>query len=224
MGWTSTLSPVNGSNTSALPLGVDQIYAIEGDNSLIVFSTVDGFNLVKEIAKNLDLPSRTVSVRMISIKVELVFAHAADVTASPVNFSLLATSPPVSVVSGSDAVRFYSLTKKMQNRLIMPTTMSTTNDCPVCFPMTQRIPFSTVNTIIMPNGESTTPQQNYQVLEKLVDGLATHQPRWYRDGRCGTAVARQPFVQKRLTLHRRAACPPSDERRHVCDWVGTDRR
>ena len=55
-----TLPPHN----PILPLGVERVYAVETENSLLVIATPNGFNLVKEIVKNLDLAPCEVSFRV----------------------------------------------------------------------------------------------------------------------------------------------------------------
>src|SRR6185437_7891033 len=50
----------NGGNQQQLPEGVDRIYALEGDNSLLVEATPDGFNRIRDIIKNLDIAPRQV--------------------------------------------------------------------------------------------------------------------------------------------------------------------
>ena len=168
LGWDNPHpSPSSGPGTSGLvtgnivPVGVDHVYAIEGDNSLLVFATADGFNVVKNIVMPLD-----VAPRQVTVKVEFLYASAADVDALGIDFNAVPTS--VEVVSGDDAVRLYSLAGKIKVRLIAPPMATTADDDPAFFPMRQFIPFSTVNTTIVPNGSAVTASQNYQSLENLL--------------------------------------------------------
>ena len=176
----------NGQNQTLLPEGVDRLYAIEGDNSLLVFSTVDGFNLVKEIVKNLD-----VAPRQVSIKVEFVTASVNDVDNFGINFSLIpvpslqgvfspATTNPNGVVggipasgpstflqfaSGNVAAQLYALLTKSRTKLVSAPIISTTNNVPAYINFTQTIPFQTQTQTIVPNGGvSTITQQNIQYI------------------------------------------------------------
>ena len=171
-----------------LPEGVDRLYAIEGDNSLLVFSTVDGFNLVKEIVKNLDI-----APRQVEIKVEFVTASVSDVDNFGINFSLIpvpnvqarftpaldstaggsgATTNPNSYLQftyGNIAGQLYALLQKTRTKLVSAPMISTTNNVPAYINFTQTIPFQTQNTTIVPNGGTvTTTQQNIQYINTFL--------------------------------------------------------
>ena len=169
----------NGQQQLTLPEGVDRLYAIEGDNSLLVFSTVDGFNLVKEIVKNLDI-----APRQVSIKVEFVTASVHDVDQFGINFSLIpvpnvqalftpATNSGASGASnsfiqfqyGNVAAQLYALLQNTRSKLVQAPIISTTNNVPAFIIFQQQIPFQTNNTTIVPNGGTvTTTSQNLQTI------------------------------------------------------------
>ena len=173
-----------GQQQSVLPDGVDRLYAIEGDNSLLVFSTVDGFNLVKEIVKNLDI-----APRQVSIKVEFVTASVSDIDNFGINFSLIpvpsvqanftpalpstaggsgANTTPNSYIQfqyGNVAAQLFALLQNSRSKLVSAPIISTTNNVPAYINFTQTIPFQTQNTTIVPNGGTvTTTQQNIQYI------------------------------------------------------------
>ncbi|MBV9849596.1 MAG: type II and III secretion system protein, partial [Armatimonadetes bacterium] len=171
-----------GQQQTLLPEGVDRVYAIEGDNSLLVFSTVDGFNLVKEIVKNLDIAPRQVQIKM-----EFVTAAVHDVDLFGINFSLipspslqgafspasstgaatsLTPSPPNTYLQfayGNVAAQLYALLYKQRGKIVNAPLITTTNNTPAFIAFNSQIPFQTSNQTIIPNGGAvTTTTQNFQ--------------------------------------------------------------
>lgn len=103
----------------ALPEGVQGIYVLEDDNSLLIAATPDGFARVREIVKNLDSDPRPVR-----LKVQFVRARIADVKA----FHLSAVHSSTDYAGGLLA----NLLQK-GNTVVLSRTTDTTNNIPVSF-------------------------------------------------------------------------------------------
>lgn len=158
----------NGQN--ALPDGVDRIFALQGDNSLFIEATPDGFNRVRDIVKNLDI-----APRQVQIKVEFVTAAIADVDAFGINFSLVpfpgievsnnqgsqanVNSVPqtfVSVASGNIVAQLFSSLVRTRGKVVQAPLITTTNNVTAQITITTQIPFITTTNVVGGNGNVTS--------------------------------------------------------------------
>jgi len=157
-------------NQSALPEGVDRIYALQGDNSLFIEATPDGFNRVRDIVKNLDI-----APRQVQIKVEFVTASVNDVDAFGINFSLVPfpgielnnnqgaqanqTSIPqtyVQVATGNIVAQLFSSLVRGRGKVVQAPLITTTNNVTAQISVTTQIPFITTTNVVGGNGNVTS--------------------------------------------------------------------
>lgn len=164
---------------TALPEGVDRIFALEGDNSLFIEATPDGFNRVRDIVKNLDI-----APRQVQIKVEFVTASVTDVDAFGINFSLVPfpgievnnnqgaqanqTSIPqtyVSVASGNIVAELFASLVRTRGKVVQAPLITTTNNVTAQINIATQIPFITTTNIVGGNGNVTSnTAQNFLTL------------------------------------------------------------
>ncbi len=157
-------------NQSALPEGVDRIFALQGDNSLFIEATPDGFNRVRDIVKNLDI-----APRQVQIKVEFVTASVTDVDAFGINFSLVPfpgielnnnqgaqanqSSIPqtyVQVASGNIVAELFSSLVRGRGKVVQAPLITTTNNVTAQISVTTQIPFITTTNVVGGNGNVTS--------------------------------------------------------------------
>ncbi len=157
-------------NQNSLPDGVDRIFALQGDNSLFIEATPDGFNRVRDIVKNLDI-----APRQVQIKVEFVTAAVADVNAFGINFSLVPfpgievnnnqgtqanqNSIPqtfVQVASGNIVAELFSSLVRTRGKVVQAPLITTTNNVTAQITVTTQIPFITTTNVVGGNGNVTS--------------------------------------------------------------------
>ncbi len=161
---------------TALPEGVDRIFALQGDNSLFIEATPDGFNRVRDIVKNLDI-----APRQVQIKVEFVTASVNDVDAFGINFSLVPfpgievnnnqgaqanqTSIPqtyVQVAAGNIVAELFSSLVRTRGKVVQAPLITTTNNVTAQISVTTQIPFITTTNVVGGNGNVTSnTSQNF---------------------------------------------------------------
>lgn len=165
----------NGNTQEQLPDGVDKIYALEGDNSLFIQATPDGFQRVRDIVKNLDI-----SPRQVQIKVEFVTASVSDVDAFGINFSLIPfpgvtisnnqgtsadTTPQsyVQVATGNIVAEMFSTLTQGRGKTVQSPLITTTNNVPAFINVSTEIPYVTTTNIVGGSGGNvvSNTQQNF---------------------------------------------------------------
>ena len=159
-----------------LPEGVDRIYALEGDNSLLVEATPDGFNRIRDIIKNLDI-----APRQVQIKVEFVTASITDVNSFGINFSLipypgvqvsnnqggqaLLTSVPYTNITyntGNLVSEFFNSLVRTRGKVVQAPLITTTNNVPATIQIQTLIPFVTTTNVVGGSGNVVSnSQQNF---------------------------------------------------------------
>ncbi len=181
-------NPFDQNGGGALPEGVDRIFALQGDNSLFIEATPDGFNRVRDIVKNLDI-----APRQVQIKVEFVTASVNDVDAFGINFSLVPypgievnnnqgtqaneSSIPqtyVQVAAGNIVAQLFSSLVRTRGKVVQAPLITTTNNVTAQIQITTQIPFITTTNVVGGNGTVTSnTSQNFLPIST---GLAV-QPR-----------------------------------------------
>ena len=155
---------------NALPDGVDRIFALQGDNSLFIEATPDGFNRVRDIVKNLDI-----APRQVQIKVEFVTAAVTDVDAFGINFSLVPfpgievnnnqgaqanqSSIPqtyVQIATGNIVAELFSSLVRGRGKVVQAPLITTTNNVTAQISVTTQIPFITTTNVVGGNGNVTS--------------------------------------------------------------------
>ena len=173
-----------GTGRGSLPEGVDRIYAVEGDNSLLVYANPDGFAKVNDLVKALD-----VAPRQVQIKVEFVTASVADVDAFGLNFSLVPlpgvevsnnqgtqanlTGNPqtyVQVATGNVVVQLFNTLVRTRGKVVQAPIITTTNNVPANINVSTQIPFVTTTNIVGGSGNvtSNTSQQFLTITTGMV--------------------------------------------------------
>lgn len=163
-------------NNQQLPEGVDRIYALEGDNSLLVEATPDGFNRIRDIIKNLDI-----APRQVQIKVEFVTASITDVNSFGINFSLI-PAPGVQVsnnqggqallgsvpytnityATGNLVSEFFNSLVRTRGKVVQAPLITTTNNVPATIQIQTLIPFVTTTNVVGGSGNVVSnSQQNF---------------------------------------------------------------
>lgn len=164
----------NGNNQQGqLPDGVDRIYALQSDNSLLILATPEGFNAVKNIIKNID-----VAPRQVEISVQFVEANVSDVEQYGINFSVIPV-PGMTASSGLDlpgaptfglqyaagnaAVTLSAELRKDHAKVVEAPMIATTNNTPASILVNQQVPYQTTSTVIPGGGGTavTTTQQQF---------------------------------------------------------------
>ncbi|MCW3061207.1 MAG: S-protein secretion component, partial [Capsulimonas sp.] len=160
-----------GGQNANLPEGVNQIIALQADNSLLIQATPEAYLRLKEIVKNID-----VLPRQVQIKVEFITASVNDIDQFGINFSLVPypgvsgsstlinTSVPtysVGVISGNLVAQIQGALSKGRGKVIQSPTITTTNNTEARIEVQRQIPYTTSQTIIPNSGNTittTTPQ------------------------------------------------------------------
>lgn len=160
-----------GAAGNGLPDGVQKIYALQSDNSLLVLATPDGFQRVKEIVKNLDIEPKQVEIR-----VQFVTTSVSDADALGINYSLIpipglvaqtqmATPNPatftLSYQVGSTAVNMLAALSHSHGKTVSAPIITTTNNVAATVQESLQIPYTTTSTLLTNGGTgaTTTTQQ-----------------------------------------------------------------
>ncbi len=163
----------NGQQQNALPEGVDRIYALQGDNSLFIEATPEGFSRVRDIVKNLDI-----APRQVQIKVEFVTASVTDVNAFGINFSLVpvpgvevsnnqgdqANQTPqtyVQVATGNIVAQLFSTLLRSHGKVVQAPLITTTNNVTANINVATQIPFVTTTNVTSGTGTVSNTQQSF---------------------------------------------------------------
>ncbi len=153
---------VNGrAQQDQLPEGVDKIYALQSNNSLLVHATPEGFNEVRRLVKILDI-----APRQVQIKVEFVTASVTDVDNLGVNFDLVpypglefgSTQGNSTLVSGVQptflqyatgniVAQLYQTLTRTRGKVVQAPLITTTNNTPGTIRVQTEIPFFTTSTV-----------------------------------------------------------------------------
>jgi general secretion pathway protein D len=160
-----------GGRGNPLPVGVERIFALEADNSLVLYSTVDGYNKVRQLVTMVD-----VKPRQVQIKVAFVTASVNDVDAFGINFQY---QPYFSINQGSSAnlsstpqtfigeaqgrlvVQLYDSLSHGKGQIEQSPLITTTNNVSAEINIAQQIPYTTTSTLLNGNGtgaSNTTTQ------------------------------------------------------------------
>ena len=172
-----------------LPQGVEKIFALQSNNSLLVFATPDGYNLVKQIVKILD-----VAPRQVEIKVEFVTASVTDVDALGINFDLV-PYPGLEVSSGQGSGQFggtisgiqptflqyatgniaaqlFQTLTRTRGKVVEAPLITTTNNVEARIQVVTQIPFFTTGVVSnggVAGGTTQTSQANFLPLTTGLD-------------------------------------------------------
>ncbi len=178
----------NGQPQAQLPDGVSKLFALQSNNSIIVYGTPDGFNQVKQIVKLLD-----VAPRQVQIKVEFVTASVTDVDALGINFDLVpypgleasssqGTGSFGGTVSGLNptflqyqtgnivAQLFQTLTRT-RGKVVQAPLITTTNNVQAQIQITTQIPFFTTGVVSnggVAGGTTQSTQANFLPLSTFL--------------------------------------------------------
>jgi general secretion pathway protein D len=163
-----------------LPQGIKNIIALQSDNSILVYGTVDGFKKVREIVKNLDI-----APRQVQIKVEFVTALVSMVDQEGINWSII-PYPGVSIVptlsqpsqpsisiqyaSGSAAVSLLADLEKDHSKVVQSPIITTTNNVAASVSVSTQIPYTTDSVILGGNNNNNIQTTTQQFLN-LTTGL-----------------------------------------------------
>jgi len=160
-----------GGKSNPLPTGVQRIFALEADNSLVLYSTLDGYNRVKQLVNMVD-----VRPRQVQIKVAFVTASVNDVDAFGINFEYtpyfsinqgtsanLSTTPQTVIgeAQGRGVVQLYDSLAHGRGQIEQSPLITTTNNVPAEINIAQQIPYTTSSTLLNGNGtgaSNTTTQ------------------------------------------------------------------
>ncbi len=168
-----------------LPTGVARIFALEGTNRLLLEATPDGYNLVKQIVKALD-----VAPRQVEVKVEFVTASVTDVDALGVNFDLV-PYPGLEVSSGQGsgsfggvvtgvqptflqyatgniAAQLFQTLTRSRGKVVEAPLITTTNNVQATISVNTQIPFFTTGVVSnggVAGGTTQTSQANLLQLQ-----------------------------------------------------------
>jgi len=173
---------VRGNTQAQLPDGVTKIFALQSNNSLLVYGTVEGYNQVKQVVKILDIKPRQVQ-----IKVEFVTASVADVDNLGINFDLvpfpgieLASKQGDSTIvsnvaptflqyaTGNVVAQLFQTLTRSRGKVVQAPLITTTNNVTASIEVNTQIPFFTttvVNTGGNNNGTATGQQANFLQLQ-----------------------------------------------------------
>ena len=172
-----------------LPDGVSKIFALQSNNSLLVYGTVEGYNQVKQIVKILDIKPRQVQ-----IKVEFVTASVTDVDALGINFDLV-PYPGLEVSSnqgsgsfggtvagvaptflqyatGNIVAQLFQTLTRTRGKVVQAPLITTTNNVPASITVTTQIPFFTTGVVSNGGLQGGTTQSNTANLLSLQTGLS----------------------------------------------------
>ena len=159
-----------------------RIFALQSNNSLLIEATPDGYNLVKQIVKILDI-----APRQVQIKVEFVTASVADVDNLGINFDLvpfpgieLASKQGDSTIvsnvaptflqyaTGNVVAQLFQTLTRSRGKVVQAPLITTTNNVTASIEVNTQIPFFTttvVNTGGNNNGTATGQQANFLQLQ-----------------------------------------------------------
>jgi len=166
--------------TGGLPEGVEHIYALQGNNVLLVYGTPEGYNRVKDIVKELD-----VAPKQVQIKVEFVTATVGDVDAFGINYTLVpfpgvsassalptpgAPTYQLNFAAGNLVAQMESQLTRSTGKVVQSPMITTTNNTPATISFTQQIPYTTTTNII-PGGGGTAVANTQQAFLNLTTGL-----------------------------------------------------
>ena len=153
-----------GNTQAQLPDGVTKIFALQSNNSLLVYGTVEGYNQVKQVVKILDIKPRQVQ-----IKVEFVTASVTDVDALGINFDLV-PYPGLEVSSnqgsgafggtvsglaptflqyatGNIVAQLFQTLTRTRGKVVQAPLITTTNNVQASIQVTTQIPFFTTTAV-----------------------------------------------------------------------------
>lgn len=165
-----------------LPEGVDRIYALQSNNSLLVHATPEGFNELRRLVKILD-----VAPRQVQVKVEFVTASVTDVDNLGVNFDLVpypglefgtqqGNTTLVSGVqptflqyaTGNIVAQLYQTLTRTRGKVVQAPIITTTNNVTATIEVNTQIPFFT-NTVVqsggLSGGQQNATQANFLTLQ-----------------------------------------------------------
>jgi len=168
-----------------LPEGVERIYALQSNNSLLVRATPEGFNELRRLVKILDIAPRQVQV-----KVEFVTASVTDVDNLGVNFDLVpypglefgttqGNSTLVTGVqptflqyaTGNIVAQLYQTLTRTRGKVVQAPLITTTNNVQATIQISTQIPFftsSTVSTGGLNNNTFNNQQANFLQLQTFL--------------------------------------------------------
>lgn len=178
-----------GGAQAQLPDGVTKIFALQSNNSLLVYGTVEGYNQVKQIVKILDIKPRQVQ-----IKVEFVTASVTDVDALGINFDLV-PYPGLEVSSnqgngsfggtvagvaptflqyatGNIVAQLFQTLTRTRGKVVQAPLITTTNNVPASITVTTQIPFFTTGVVSNGGVAGGTTQSSTANLLSLQTGLS----------------------------------------------------
>ena len=152
---------------AALPEGVDKIYALDGNNSLLVHSTPEAFNELRKVVQQLDI-----APRQVEIKVEFVTASVTDVDNLGVNFDLVpypglefatgqgngqygGTATGIAptflqYATGNIVAQLFQTLVRTRGKVVQAPMITTTNNVPATINISTTIPF--ITTTVVGNG------------------------------------------------------------------------
>lgn len=162
-------APQNGAGgrngQGALPTDVDHIYAIQGDNSLLVEATPEAYAQIQSIVSKLDI-----APKQVQIKVEFVTASVNDVDSFGINYSIIPfpgvsgtsnlagngsnTSYQINVATGNLVASMESQLTNGRGKLVQSPIITTTNNVPANIHFDQFIPVQESNTVAPTNGNT----------------------------------------------------------------------
>ncbi len=174
----------NRNNQGALPPGVTRMLALQSNNTIVIEATPDGYNLVKQIVKYLD-----VAPRQVQVKVEFVTASVTDVDALGVNFDLV-PYPGLEVASsqgsgtfggvfnglnptflqyatGNIAAQLFQTLTRTRGKVVQAPIITTTNNVTATIQVNTQIPFLTTSVVSnggVAGGTTQGQQQNFLTL------------------------------------------------------------
>ncbi len=178
-----------GAQQGQLPQGVARILALQSNNTLVVEATPDGYNLVKQIVKLLD-----VKPRQVEVKVEFVTASVTDVDALGVNFDLV-PYPGLEISSGQGsgsfggtvtgvqptflqyatgniAAQLFQTLTRSRGKVVEAPIITTTNNVPANIEIDTEIPFFTTGVVSNGGVAGGTTQTNTANFLPLRTGLS----------------------------------------------------
>ncbi len=178
-------NPNSRGQQAQLPEGVDRIYALQSNNSLLVHATPEGFNELRRLVKILDIAPRQVQV-----KVEFVTASVTDVDNLGVNFDLVpypglefgttqGNSTLVTGVqptflqyaTGNIVAQLYQTLTRTRGKVVQAPLITTTNNVQATIQISTQIPFftsSTVSTGGLNNNTFNNQQANFLQLQTFL--------------------------------------------------------
>ena len=178
----------NGQPQAQLPEGVSKLFALQSNNSIVVYGTTDGFNQVKQIVKLLD-----VAPRQVQIKVEFVTASVTDVDALGINFDLV-PYPGLEVSSsqgtgsfggtisglnptflqyqtGNIVAQLFQTLTRTRGKVVQAPLITTTNNVQAQIQITTQIPFFTTGVVSnggVAGGTTQSTQANFLPLSTFL--------------------------------------------------------